>query len=68
MTELIIIAVIVAAVVYLGGRALWRTWKGTAPGGGCAGCHGCRRPHRPVVDALAVDVQGVRDGEAWSPR
>jgi hypothetical protein len=40
MLELIIIGLIVAAVLYAGGRSLWRTWAGKNAGG-CAGCGGC---------------------------
>jgi hypothetical protein len=53
--EHIVIALIVGAVLWVGGRSLWRAWSGTAPGG-CAGCRSCGS--RESCDAAAARLVG----------
>ncbi len=58
MIELIIIGLVVGAVLYAGGRSLWRTWTGK-DAGTCAGCSGCGSPQ----SCDATDPRPLRQDE-----
>ena len=42
MLETLVVALIVAAVLFLAGRSLYRTLRGKTPGCQCCGNKGCR--------------------------